>query len=475
VSFESTPTALALAAMVQKREVSVLEVVDHYLAVIDRVNPLLNAVTFRRDDVLRREAGELDAKFSGIANDDFPPFWGVPIAIKALTSVQGWPMDQCSRAASGNIETESHDVISALQRAGFLLLCQTASPELGSVPVTESEQYGATRNPWGLEYSPGGSSGGAAACVAAGMAPIAEGSDGGGSLRIPASCCGLVGLKPSRGRVFVGPRFTESMITSKGVLSRSVLDTAALLDVLKSLDPLQWNRAPVEEESYLESAHTDPGKLRIGFCLESPLDSSVDSECIEAVKFMAGKCSQIGHDVFEANLDWRPAEEFVENFMTVWAAHIGDFEADDISMLEPHNRFLHEQSQNISCLDYRRAVMALQRISRRVAAAWINELDVLLTPTMATKPPKIGEILKDSQVNSFAPFLRCFDMVPFTPWFNVTGQPAISLPGFTSSEGLPIGVQMVGKPWDEKTLLQLARQLEVVVGWQCRPPIGAGQ
>jgi amidase len=252
-------SALDLARSIREKELSPLEIVDFYLARIDALNPQLNAVTWRRDDALRAEAKAAEAAL--MRGEARGPFFGVPIAIKDLTFVEGWPITFGSRSAEHNVTSFTATVVQRYIEAGFLLECRTNSPEFGIMPVAENRLWGATRNPWDLARTPGGSSGGSAAAVAAGMAPIAHANDGGGSIRIPAACCGLVGLKPSRGRVSSGPLVSDVMHGGavEGCVSHTVADTAAVLDVLSAPDPSAWYNAPAPERPFAQEVGAKPG------------------------------------------------------------------------------------------------------------------------------------------------------------------------------------------------------------------------
>lgn len=457
-------TALEIAEAIRSRSLSILEVVDYFLGRIEQHGVNLNAITYVDPEAVRTQAVKMQAH---IDSDPSRPLHlaGVPIAVKALTSVAGWPATLCSSALKGNVATESHDLVKQLMNAGLIPLCQTTSPELGSVPVTESALHGITRNPWNPHYTPGGSSGGSAAAVASGIVPIAEASDGGGSIRIPASCCGLVGLKPSRGRLPVGPFMADSVITTKGFITRTVRDTAALLDQTICTDPSQWNILSPPNGSFLSLLSPSPSKLRIGFTVESPLGGQVDRECQDAVNKVALALEELGHSVFEKAPNWKPADEFVHNFILLWAAHMGDLELPDPSLLEPHNLYLWKLARSTPCNEYRLALQKLQKISRELVSIWNADIDLLVTPTIARTPPPIGSILDGSAEDPGAPIHKCFDLVPFTPWFNVTGQPAISIPAHESLEGLPVGVQIVGPPRNDLLVLQVAQQLEEILQW----------
>jgi len=464
-------SALDLAAAIRAKKVSPTEVVEAYLARIDRLNLELNAVTWRRDDDVRKEARSAEAAL--MRGEAQGRFFGVPIPIKDLTEVEGWPITYGSKAAIDRVSPVTASVVEALRRAGFLLLCRTNTPEFGILPVTENDAYGATRNPWDLQRTPGGSSGGAAACVAAGMAPIAHGNGGGGSVRIPASCCGLVGLKTSRGRTPCGPPVVSDVMHGgavEGVLTRTVADTAAVLDEIARTDPLAWYNAPQPERPFLEEVGAPVGALRIAFTTKAPTGVPVAPECVEAVKRTASLLEDLGHDVFEGAPDWPPAEEIFPSFMVVWNTGLAYWDVQDWSKVEPLTAAMREQALAMDSLSYVRSLAALQMFSRRIVASWGRDFDVLLTPTIAVPPPEVGALFEGAEEDPMRPIVKAAEMAAFTPLFNVTGQPAISLPAYWTEEGLPIGVQLVGRPWGEAELLRLAAQVEEACDWTERRP-----
>ncbi len=466
-------SALELADAIRNKKISPVEVVDSYLDRIDRLNVDLNAVTWRRDDEVRKEAREAEAAL--MRGEARGPFFGVPVPIKDLTDVAGWPITFGSRAALDRVATVTAAVVAALERAGCLLLCRTNTPEFGILPVTENQAYGATRNPWDLSRTPGGSSGGAAACVAAGLAPMAHGNDGGGSIRIPASCCGLVGLKPSRGRVSWGPLVCDVMHGGavEGVLTRTVADTAAVLDVISQPDPLAWYNAPAPERPFREEVGASPGRLRIAFTTEAPTGVPVAPECIEAVKRTAALLEDLGHDVFEGKPDWPEAGEILPAFLAVWNTGLAYWDVSDWDRVEPLSAAMREQAMATDSISYVQALARLQMMSRRIVASWGRDFDVLVTPTIAIVPPEIGMLYEGAEDDPLLPIMKAGDMAAFTPLFNVTGQPGISLPLHWTDAGVPVGVQFVGGPWAEAELIRLASQLEEAVPWrERRPPVG---
>ncbi len=463
-------SASELARSIAQRELSPVEAVECYLERIDRYNRLLNAVTWRRDEDVRREAREAEAAL--MAGRPLGPLFGVPIPVKDLTDVAGWPISFGSRAARGRTAKVTAAVIAALREAGCLLLCRTNTPEFGLLPVTENLAYGATRNPWDPERTPGGSSGGAAACVAAGLAPLAHGNDGGGSIRIPASCCGLVGLKASRGRVSWGPVVCDVMHGGavEGALTRSVEDAALVLDVISRPDPLAWYNAPPPERPFRQEVGAPPGRLRVAVTSNAPTGVPVAPECVEAVERTAALLADLGHEVFEGHPEWPDPSEILGPFMTVWNTSLAYWDVEDWDQVEPLSRAMLEQARTASSFDYVRALIRLQMASRQIVAAWGRDFDVLLTPTIATLPPKIGALYEGADANPLLPIVRASEMAAFTPLFNVTGQPAISLPLHWTADGLPVGVQLVGRPWGESDLIRLASQLEEAAPWKDRRP-----
>src|SRR3984893_16863896 len=319
-SLGPTSTALELAGALRRRELSAVELLDDCLAAIDERNPQLNAVIWRNDEEARAAAAEAARR---LASGGEAPFLGVPLPIKDLTPVAGWPVTYGSRGASERPSEESELVVDALLRAGFVLCGRTNTPEFGVITVAENSRYGITRNPWDPELSPGGSSGGAAAAVAGGMFPIAHANDGGGSIRIPASYCGLVGLKPSRGRV---PRLAQSWLGAvvEGVVARSVADSAAVLDAISGPDPAAWYNAPAPSRPFAEEIDTPPGTLRIGLMAQAPLGIPTDEACVEAARSTATALEDLGHSVEEVEVP-TISEEFVPPFIALTHGGFADY------------------------------------------------------------------------------------------------------------------------------------------------------
>lgn len=462
-------SALDWADRIRQREVSPLEVADLYLDRIDRLDGELGAFVHRADDDVRaaaKQAGDLVARS---APDDLPPFCGVPLPIKDLNPVAGWPCTFGSLAVPHDPVPFSDPVVQRFVDAGFVPLGMTASPELGTISYTESKAHGVTRNPWNRDHTPGGSSGGAGAAVASGMAPLAHGSDGGGSIRIPASCCGLVGLKPSRNRVVSYANWLEGLTTS-GVLSRTVADTAAVLDVISGPDPGSWYNALPPDRPFAAQAAEAPGRLRVRFTATPPLNVPVDPACVAAVQAVADALADLGHDVVEGSLDTPEGDDLVTAFMTLWGTNSASVPNLDPAKLEPLNAALRAQGEATSAITYVEAVHRAQAISRDLIGRLRAEVDVLLMPTMACQPPRVGSVWDGTDDDPLMALLNCYPMGVLTTLWNITGLPAISLPLHHSDDGLPVGVQLVAGPWQDGLLLQLAAQLEQALPWSDRRP-----
>jgi amidase len=464
-------SASGVAAAIRSREVSPVEVLDACLARIDSVNDQVNAVIWRDDESARAAAKAAEDEVVHTDAAELPPFHGVPIPIKDLTPVLGWPTTYGSNGALSDTASESELVVLALQRAGFLLTGRTNTPEFGPITVTENSRYGITRNPWNLDHTPGGSSGGAAAAVAAGMFPAAHANDGGGSIRIPASCCGLVGLKPSRGRVPTLYTAWEGGAV-EGAVTRTVEDAAAILDVISGPDPAAWYNAPAPSRPFADEVGVSPGPLRIGILRAAPFGLPIDPECMAAVDASISLLDSLGHSIVEVEMEI-PDETF-SAFLNIVNSGLADYHDVDWSRVEPHVAKNRETALSIDSLTYVSSVHLLQRYNRTVIGRWGGEFDVLVTPTMTILPPRAGEVLEMVHTDPGTLALPVLQMAIFNGLFNVSGQPAISLPLHMSSTGLPVGVQFVGGPWQEWLLVRLAAQLEAAAPWNDRrPPLQA--
>jgi amidase len=468
-----TRPAGELAGLVRSGEVSSRELVEASYEAIERLNRTLNAfVTLCAE----RALAEADSVRAG----DERPLAGVPIAIKDLTAVtEGVRTTFGSAALEDWIPDHDSVLVRRLRDAGAIIVGKTNLPEFGLLPVSEPDLFGPCLNPWDRSRTPGGSSGGSACAVASGMVPIAHANDGGGSIRIPASCCGLVGLKPSRGRVSLAPDFTEFTggIVIEGCVSRSVSDTALLLDVVSGYEPGDPYWAPPPSAPFIEAVERAPGKLRIALATSAPLGIPVHEHCADTAREAGTLLESLGHEVVEATPEWDDAG-YIENFIKIWTAGTGEEihiygrisgREIELSKLEPLTRQMVEIASSFSAVDYLRALEYLQRLARRIVMFW-GEYDVLLTPTLAQPPIPIGALRPKEGEEPIQMLENSARFVPLTPIFNVTGQPAISLPLSMSPDGLPIGVQLVGAPAAEELLLSLSAQLEAARPWADRRP-----
>ncbi len=470
-SLDPFSPALELAAALRRRELSATELLDACTAAVDARNPELNAVIWRNDEAARAAAAEADRRLAaGSEESAQSPFLGVPLPIKDLTPVAGWPVTYGSNGAPEGASEESELVVEALERAGFVLCGRTNTPAFGVITAAENSRYGISRNPWNPERSPGGSSGGAAAAVAAGMFPIAHANDGGGSIRIPASYCGLVGFKPSRGRV---PRLAQSWLGAvvEGVVARTVADSATVLDAIAGPDPLAWYNAPVPARPFAQEPGTAPGTLRVGLMAQAPLGIPTDPACVAGARAAAALLEGLGHSVAEVEVP-TISEEMVAPFIALTQGGLADYEGVDWSAVEPHIAHQRKASGELGAYDYVLAARQLELLSRREVARWGRDFDVLLTPTSAILPPVAGAILEAQHAAPDQPVLDVVASVSFTAFGNVSGLPAVSLPLHWSEDGLPVGVQLVAGPWQDGPLLALAAQLEQAHPWaERRPPV----
>jgi amidase len=452
-------SALEQARLVRSREVSSESLVELYLERIARLDPTLNTyVTVRGEEALA------DARAAD-ASPGNGPFHGVPIAVKDLTATAGTRTTYSSRAFAHHVPDFDTAVVRRLREAGFVILGKTNTPEFGTTAFTESDLNGATRNPWDQSRTVGGSSGGAAAALAAGLTPLAHGTDGGGSIRIPASCCGVFGLKPSRGRVSNAPFGSLEGLSTAGPLTRTVEDAAALLDVLAGYEPGDPWWAPPPERPFIELMRARPGRLRIAATTAPPIETPVDPECVTALSEAAALLTELGHEVVWKTPEWAEPDLF-HVFIEIWQV-LPALWIDDLSLLTPLNRGLAESARSSTAQDYARAVTRLQTVARRTVAVW-SEVDVVLTPTLALPPVEIG--WQDCVDGAIEQLLRNTEFTPFTAIANLTGLPAMSLPLHWSDDGLPIGVQAIGPPAGDALLLRLAGQLEKALPWADRRP-----
>jgi amidase len=451
-------SAVEQARLVRSGEVSSVELVQLYLERIARLDRELNAfVTVCADEALAT-ASAVDAT-PGDA-----PFRGVPIAVKDLTATAGIRTTYSSRAYANYVPDFDTAVVRRLRDAGFVIIGKTNTPEFGTVAFTESELNGATRNPWNTKLTTGGSSGGAAAALTAGLTPIAHGTDGGGSIRIPASCCGVFGLKPSRGRVSSAPFGSLEGLSTAGPIARTVEDAAHLLDVLAGYEPGDPWWAPPPERPFAATASERSARLRIAVTSTPPIDVPVDPECVAALESAVALLDELGHAVREETPPWREPDLF-DKFIAVWQVGPALYPIDD-ALMTPLNRGLVASARRTSAADYAQAVASLQMLARRIVAFW-SSVDVVLTPTLAMPPVPIGW---QDEVDGAIPQLnRNTEFTPFTAVANLTGLPAMSLPLHWSG-GLPIGVQAIGPPAGEALLFSLAAEIEAARPWADRHP-----
>jgi amidase len=464
----TTTTALEMARAIREGERAASEVLAEHLDAIDRLDPSLNAVCFRDDETAMACARAIDDAVAAGRVDELGPFAGVPMLVKDLNDVAGWPTTLGSRAAPEGPRAADSLPVARLRAAGFVFSGKSTTPEFGTIPCTESDRLGATRNPWDAGHTPGGSSGGAGAAVASGMLPAAHASDGGGSIRIPASCNGLVGLKASRHRVTSG---TTKMVaaSTQGVLTRTVADQAAILDVMAAPDPGAWEVAPPLARPLAQEVGADPGRLRVRLCLNNAVGIDAAPECRTAAERAGELLEELGHHVTVGDVAWPEPAEFLFGFLTVWSTISAGYDLTDESLLEPHNAANRAQARATDSIAYAEAVMSLQQASRRFVEPFGREFDLLLTPTMAIEPPEVGSIWSGIENDPNAPLANATPMAAFTVVFNVTGQPAISLPVHVAGSGLPVGVQLAAPIFDEATLIRVAAQLEQAAAWHERP------
>lgn len=455
------------AALVARGDATPLELLDAAIERIERLDPALNAVNIRWFEHAR-----------DIARGPLPegPFRGVPFLLKDLWAhFAGQTLSNGNRAlkAAAPVSAADTTLVSRFKAAGLVTAGRTNSPEFGALPTTEPLAWGATRNPWNTEHSPGGSSGGSAAAVAAGMVPIAHASDGGGSIRIPAACCGLVGLKPSQGRITLGPFRDESNLGVELCVSRSVRDTAAMLDAVHGPGVGDTVMAPAPTRPYLAEVGAPVETLRIGLLDHHPFGAAVHPECVAAARNTASLLEAMGHRVepgFPAAL---ANPDFARRFAAMWSTNMGasfariaaqlgrELGPDDVEL---HNRMQAEFARGVNGVEYALALAANVEFRRAVQQWWHDGWDLLVTPTLAEPPARIGEFL-DNPDQPMAPLARAGQYVAFTPAFNASGQPAISLPMHRTPEGLPVGVQLVAAYGREDLLLRVAAQLELAQPW----------
>ena len=468
-----TLDALGQAELVRRKEITPIELVEAAIGRIERANPTINAVVHRMDE--RARQGARAPLVDG-------PFAGVPFLLKDfLAEEAGEPFTEGTAFLQGYVPAEDSELVTRYKRAGLIIVGKTNTPELAVGPTTEPRLFGPTRNPWDPTRTAGGSSGGAAAAVAAGMVPMAHGNDAGGSIRTPAACCGVFGLKPTRGRNPLGPHYGDLMsgLVVEHALTRSVRDSAALLDATSGPDLGDPYWAPPPGRPFLHEVGAPPGRLRIAFSTRTTLGVEAHPDCAEAVRDVAKLCESLGHDVVEGapsvdgELLWR-------SFTTVlaagfawaiadWGRRLGRQPTPD--RFEPFVWAFAERGRQVSAPEYLLVLQDLQRISRRIARFFVDHA-VWLTPTLGEPPVPLGTFSYAGQ-DPFEVRRRMAAFSPFASICNVTGQPAMSVPTHWTPAGLPVGTHFAGRFGDEATLFRLAAQLETARPWaDRRPPAG---
>jgi len=458
--------ALGLASLVQRGEIKPRELIEVAIAQCERRNPAVNAVVIPMLDEARRVA---EAPPAG-------PFQGVPFLLKDLYALYpGVRTTNGSRLFADFVPDHENEMVARYRRAGLVVFGKSASPEFGITTSTESVLFGKTRNPWNLEHTAGGSSGGAAAAVADGIVPAAHASDGGGSIRIPASCCGLFGLKPSRGLMPFGPDAGEgwSGMSTAHAVTRSVRDSAALLDATAGADLGAPYAAPPRERPYLQEVGAKPGRLRIALQTRSFNGSDTHPDCVAAARDAAALCRSLGHEVEEAELAI-DAPTFGRASQVIIAANLRASVQDRLKEvgreirdddLETGTRAMFEAAAGADAAEYARSLRVIHALGRQVSR-FLLRYDLLLTPTMGTPPLPLGRL---ALTNPGVDFLRdLLQTVGYTQLFNASGHPAMSVPLFWNAAGLPIGVQFTGRFGDEATLFRVGAQLQQARPWFAR-------
>ncbi len=460
--------ASELAGLVRSGELSARELVQASLDRIEALDPMLNAfVDVYADDAL--------AAADEVGAGDERPFAGVPIAIKNNRAIAGKRLTFAAEFFGDWPAPYDHNVVRRLKAAGFVVVGSTTLPEWGILPWTNTKRFGPTRNPWDPARTSGGSSGGSATAVAAGMVPIAHANDGGGSTRIPAACCGLVGLKPQRGRISLAPDTGESFLAVDGVLTHSVHDTAAVLDVLAGTETGDASWAPPPAEPFAAAAGRAPAGLRVAVVTNAPIDVPLDPARVEAAHEAGRLLESLGHHVEEAQAPWRE-DTLLRAFTALFAPLVtlqiafgrlvaGREPAED--EMEPLSWALWQLVRGMSALDTHLASAQLQIFARGLVT-WMDQYDVIVAPALAEAPVLLDDV--DWRTDDpMGLFTRSGAFTPFTAVANVTGQPAIALP-LAEHEGLPVGVQLFGRPAREGDLLAVAAQLEAARPWAQRRP-----
>jgi amidase len=460
--------ATAQAELVASGKVSPVEMVNAAIERVERYDGALNALTYRWFEAARQLA----------SSSDLPegPFRGVPYLLKDLYAAEaGKPLSNGSKAykAADYVSTEDSTLVARYKASGLISIGRSNSPEFGSVPVTEPEAWGPTRNPWDLSRTPGGSSGGSASAVAAGIVPIAHASDGGGSIRIPAACCGLVGLKVSQGRISMGPSRDESNLGVEHCVSRSVRDSARLLDATHGPGIGDVIIAPTPRRPFIDEVGADPGRLRIGFLDFNPRGGDVHADCVDGVHKTAKLLESLGHHVEPGFPDIFSDNEIGRAFSMLWSTNMGtairrfsqalgrEMTPNDI---EAMNWAQAEFAKGVNGVDFSLAQASSIQFRRAIQSWWTKGWDLLLTPTLSAPPLPIGSMPNNPE-RPMTPLMTAGSWVAFTSQFNISGQPAISLPLHRTAEGLPVGMQLAAAYGREDLLIRVASQLEQAAPW----------
>jgi amidase len=466
-------TAIELAAAIRAKELSPVAVTDHYLRRTQELNEQVGAFYTVTAELAAEQALAAEKAVAQAADPaELPPLTGVPIPIKDLNMVAGVRQTLGSLAYEAYVPDTDDYVVTRLKDAGAVITGKTSTPEFGLPCYTETKIGPPARTPWDLSRSAGGSSGGAAAAVAAGLAPAAQGSDGGGSIRIPSSVCGLFGIKPSRGRVSEGPLVPDlAGLSTNGPLARTVADAALLLDVMSGNFPGDmYTRPPLPPgESFLGYAHRPPGRLRIARTLQNPVDGAdVHPDCVTAYEEASALLASLEHEVEDIAMPLGP--DIVPFFETLWYAYatLTPLAPEQEDLLLPLTRYLRGRGLAVTAPELFFAQGYLQFITR-TALATLNAYDAILTPTLALPPRPVGYF---DEVGPAENFERQKRFAPFPAIYNVSGLPAVNVPLHWTAEGLPIGVMLAGRMGDEGTLISLSAQLEEARPWRDRhPPI----
>jgi amidase len=460
--------AVEQAGAIRTGEARAVDLVRAYLDRIERFDPLLRAYVAVDEERALADARRADAAVHEQRPDALPPFLGVAISMKDVLDVAGLPTTQSSKALADHVATDDAPLVCRLREAGFIVLGKTNVPEF-CTSMTSSDLNGICRNPWDTDLTPAGSSGGAAAALSAGLCAVAHGTDGAGSVRVPASFCGLVGTKPSRGLVAFGPELGNPYYATSvdGILSHSVRDAAALLDVFAGVHDVNppWPGWPTR--TWADASLDEPGSLRVAVTTSFPVGEIVD-ECAGAALTVAKELESLGHHVEHAAPQWDVILAVAAGPMNV-PGPAAQVELDQLELVEPRNRPMIERGATLTVLEHARWVEQTRAAALEFLTFW-DDFDVLVTPTAGILPPSVDWAPWDQTPEAHLVTFMTF--ANFAQPFNLSGQPGISVPAVWSERGLPLGVQLVGRRFGEATLLQVARQLEAAMPWADRRPPG---